>query len=80
MEKSTGRAPQPRCDDVIIARVPSTLSQSLKRAAGGNLSAYMRQALFERLTGLKASPIEKNIEGLISVPTSEKVAAVGGRP
>ena len=49
MEKSTGRAPQPRCDDVIIARVPSTLSQSLKRAAGGNLSAYMRQALIDRL-------------------------------
>jgi len=49
MEKSTGRAPQPRCDDIIIARVPSALSQSLKRAAGGNLSAYMRQALIDRL-------------------------------
>jgi hypothetical protein len=49
MEKSTGRAPQPRCDDVIIARVPSALSQSLRRAAGGNLSAYMRQALIDRL-------------------------------
>ena len=46
---STGRAPQPRCDDVIIARVPSALSQSLRRAAGGNVSAYMRQALIERL-------------------------------
>ena len=49
MEKSTGRAPQPRCDDVIIARVPSALSQSLRRAAGGNLSACMRQALIDRL-------------------------------
>jgi hypothetical protein len=60
MEISTGRA-QPRCDDVIIARIPSALSQSLRRAAGGTLSAYMRQALIDclRRDGINVSSDEE---------------------
>jgi hypothetical protein len=48
MEKSTGRAPQPRCDVLMALRMPAVLRRALKQASSNN-SAYLRRALLEKL-------------------------------